>query len=197
MVVGLGNPGSEYANTRHNAGFWLADALAHSWRLPRFRKSGRALSTSGDTPAGPVYLMKPQTFMNDSGLALSGLRAPEAGAPLDDLLVLVDDFALPAGSFRIRGAGSAGGHNGLKSVEQRIGTRAYARLRIGIGPLPRGMDGWHDFVLDAPGREERRLIDELLPAMCEAVECWMQEGTDKAMARFNRKTAPPEPGDEA
>ncbi len=139
--------------------------------------------------------MKPQTFMNDSGLALEGLRANEPGAPLDDLLVLVDDFALPVGSFRIRGAGSAGGHNGLKSVEQRIGTRAYARLRIGIGPLPRGMDGWHDFVLDRPDKKERRIIEELLPAMCEAVECWMAEGTERAMAKYNRKTTLPEPGD--
>ena len=135
--------------------------------------------------------------MNDSGLALEGLRAAEPGAPLDDLLVLVDDFALPVGSFRIRGAGSAGGHNGLKSVEQRIGTRSYARLRIGIGPLPRGMDGWHDFVLDRPDQEERRIIAELLPVMCEAVECWMAEGTETAMARFNRKTALPEPDDPA
>jgi PTH1 family peptidyl-tRNA hydrolase len=194
--VGLGNPGPEYADTRHNVGFWLADALASRWKLPRFKRdggSGRALATSGQTPAGRVHLLKPQTFMNDSGRALEGLRSMEPGAPLDDLLVLVDDFALPVGSFRIRGAGSAGGHNGLKSIEQQLRTQAYARLRIGIGPLPRGMDGWRDFVLEVPQREERDAIRELLPAMCEAVECWMALGVEQAMAQFNRRTKSAEP----
>lgn len=139
--------------------------------------------------------MKPLTYMNESGLALRGLRATEPGAPLEHLLVLVDDFALPAGTFRIRGSGSAGGHNGLKSIEARIGTRHYARLRIGVGPLPRGLDGWRDFVLEEPTREERAVITELMPLMCEAVECWLEEGTERAMARYNRKAAaaPEEP----
>jgi PTH1 family peptidyl-tRNA hydrolase len=127
-------------------------------------------------------------MMNDSGRALSGLRVPEPGAPLEHLLILVDDFALPVGGFRIRAQGSAGGHNGLKSVEQQVGTRLYARLRIGVGPLPTGMEGWRDFVLEVPPREERAAIDELLPLMCEAVECWMEEGAEAAM-RFNRKPA--------
>jgi len=133
--------------------------------------------------------------MNDSGLALAGLRAPEPGAPLDHLLILVDDFALPAGTFRIRAAGSPGGHNGLKSVEQRLGTRTYARLRIGVGPVPRGADGWRDFVLEEPTAEERAAIADLMPEMCEAVECWMAEGTSHAMARYNRKSAPGAPPD--
>ncbi|MDO8666563.1 MAG: aminoacyl-tRNA hydrolase [Gemmatimonadales bacterium] len=189
-MVGLGNPGAEYADTRHNVGFWLADALATRWKLPRFRREGRSLATGGDPPNGPVHLLKPQTMMNDSGRALSGLRAPEAGAPLDDLLVLVDDFALPVGVFRIRSRGSAGGHNGLKSIEQQVNTQHYARLRIGIGPLPVGTNGHRDFVLEVPPRDERREIEELLPVMCEAVECWMDEGAEKAMARFNKKTKP-------
>jgi PTH1 family peptidyl-tRNA hydrolase len=187
--VGLGNPGPEYAATRHNVGFWLADVLAARWKLPRFKREGRALATGGRTPAGRVHLLKPQTFMNDSGRALDGLRADEPGAPVHDLLVLVDDFALPAGTFRIRARGSAGGHNGLRSVEEQLRTQAYARLRIGIGPLPRGRDGWHDFVLEAPPADERRLIEDLLPTMAEAVECWMALGTEKAMAQFNRKAA--------
>lgn len=185
--MGLGNPGPDYADTRHNVGFWLADALASRWKLPRFKRATRAIATSGDTPAGRVHLLKPQTFMNESGRALDGLRALEPGAPLPDLLVLVDDFALPVGSFRIRPTGSAGGHNGLRSIEQQLRTQAYARLRIGVGPLPRGLDGWHDFVLEVPPREEREAIQELLPLMCEAVECWMAEGADAAMARYNRR----------
>jgi PTH1 family peptidyl-tRNA hydrolase len=135
-----------------------------------------------------VHLLKPQTFMNDSGAALAGLRAPAPDEPLDDFLVLVDDFALPVGAFRLRAAGSAGGHQGLRSVERAVGTRRYARLRIGIGPLPRGLDGWSDFVLEPMPARERREVEALLPAMCEAVECWMTDGIEAAMARFNRKT---------
>lgn len=129
-------------------------------------------------------------MMNESGRALSGLRAPAPGAPLGDLLVLVDDFALPAGTFRIRAKGSAGGHNGLKSVESAIGTQHYARLRIGVGPAPPGPH--HDFVLEELPREERRIVEDLLPQMCEAVEVWMTEGVEPAMARFNRKVTPGE-----
>jgi PTH1 family peptidyl-tRNA hydrolase len=137
-------------------------------------------------------VLKPQTFMNNSGAALAGLRAPTADAPLDDLLVLVDDFALPVGAFRLRAQGSSGGHNGLKSIETALGTRRYARLRIGIGPLPRGMDGWHDFVLEPMPREERRAVEALMDGMAEAVECWMTEGIEAAMARYNRRTRPEE-----
>lgn len=131
-------------------------------------------------------------MMNDSGRALSGLRALEPGAPVDNLLVLVDDFALPVGAFRVRAKGSAGGHNGLRSIELELRTQHYARLRIGVGPLPRGMNGWRDFVLEVPPKGERREIEELLPAMGEAVECWMAEGPERAMARYNRKTTPTE-----
>lgn len=133
--------------------------------------------------------------MNDSGKALSGLAPAFAGAPVDDLLILVDDFALPAGSFRIRAGGSAGGHNGLKSVEDRLRTQQYARLRIGVGPLPAGLPGWRDFVLEAPEAGERDAIVALLPTMCEAVECWMAQGPERAMAQFNRKARPGEPDD--
>lgn len=135
--------------------------------------------------------------MNDSGKALSGLAPAFAGAPVDDLLILVDDFALPAGSFRVRASGSAGGHNGLKSVEDRLRTQQYARLRIGVGPLPRGLEGWRDFVLEAPEPAEREAIIALVPTMCEAVECWMAQGPERAMAQFNRKARPGEPDEES
>jgi PTH1 family peptidyl-tRNA hydrolase len=124
--------------------------------------------------------------MNRSGAALSGLRAAQSGEAIPDLLVLVDDFAIPTGTFRVRPVGSAGGHNGLRSVEEALGTQAYPRLRIGVGPAPEGLSH-RDYVLEAMGREERRVVEELLPVMCEAVECWMVEGIDKAMNRYNRK----------
>ena len=124
--------------------------------------------------------------MHDSGRALSGLRAATPDDALPDLLVLVDDFALPSGTFRLRGSGSAGGHNGLKSVEQALGTRHYPRLRIGVGPKPAGVDQ-ADFVLDDLPREDDRLFEELIGEMCEAVELWVAEGIDKAMARYNKR----------
>jgi PTH1 family peptidyl-tRNA hydrolase len=125
--------------------------------------------------------------MNLSGRALSGLRARTPEEPLTDLLVLVDDFAIPAGTFRLRPAGSAGGHNGLRSIESTVGTRLYPRLRIGVGPVPAGASH-HDFVLEPMPREDRILVDEALAAMMDAVECWMQDGIETAMNRFNRKT---------
>ena len=124
--------------------------------------------------------------MNNSGRALSGLRASGADQSFPDLLILVDDFAIPAGTIRLRPEGSAGGHNGLKSIEASLGTQQYSRLRIGVGPVPPGYTS-HDFVLEPMPGEERRLVVELLPEMCAAVECWMDEGIERAMARFNRK----------
>lgn len=138
-----------------------------------------------------MYLLKPQTMMNDSGAALRGLRAPEPGGPLDDLLVLVDDVALPSGTFRIRARGSAGGHNGLKSVEAAIGTQWYARLRVGVGPPPPlfAEDDLPDFVLAPLPPEEREAVVALLPVMGDAIECWMTDGVERAMALFNRRPA--------
>jgi len=137
-----------------------------------------------------VHVLKPQTFMNESGRALSGLRPPEPGGPIADLLVLVDEVALPVGFFRIRPRGSAGGHNGLKSVEAALGTREYARLRIGVGPQQE--DDLADHVLGPMPRDEHRVIEDLMPTMCEAVECWMAEGAERAMNRFNRRVPPEE-----
>ncbi len=130
-------------------------------------------------------------MMNDSGAALSGLRADAPEGPLDDLLILVDDVAIPAGTFRIRARGSAGGHNGLKSVEAMVGTRWFARLRIGVGPAPPlyDEDDLPDFVLSPLPAEEHAAVAALLPAMGEAVECWMAEGAERAMAQFNRRPA--------
>ena len=126
--------------------------------------------------------------MNASGQVLSGLRARSPDDVLPDLLVLVDDFAIPVGTFRLRASGSPGGHNGLRSIEQAVGTQHYARLRIGVGPVPEGMSH-HDFVLEPMPQGERRLVDDLLPMLVEAVECWLRDGIEAAMNRYNRKNA--------
>jgi PTH1 family peptidyl-tRNA hydrolase len=157
------------------------------WQLPRWAREGNARIARGRTPVGAVHLMKPLTYMNDSGRVLKGLRAAP-GESIPDLLILVDDFALNVGTFRLRAEGSAGGHNGLKSVEATLGTRAYARLRIGVGPKPAGVDQ-AAFVLDDLPREERTLVKEIMPVMCEAVECWAAQGIERAMALYNRKQA--------
>ena len=134
----------------------------------------------------PVRVLKPQTFMNRSGAVLAPLRAIETFDPAADLLVLVDDVDFDVGRFKLRGAGSAGGHNGLKSVEGTLRRQDYARLRIGVGPRPMGQDDLADFVLDRFTPEERATLDALLDPMAEAVECWLEEGIERAMNRFNR-----------
>jgi len=129
--------------------------------------------------------------MNRSGSALLPLPPVERFDPARDLLVLVDEAALPTGTFRLRARGSTGGHNGLKSVEAALQSREYARLRIGVGPPPEGLDDLADYVLASFEREELDLLDPLWPAMAEAVECWLAEGIEVAMQRFNRRETPP------
>jgi PTH1 family peptidyl-tRNA hydrolase len=184
--VGLGNPGPEYEGTRHNAGFLLADHLVSRWQLGRFRRGDRAREAEGAWEGVPVKVLKPQTYMNRSGAAIAPLRAVSEVDPSQHLLILVDDVALPVGRFRLRGAGSAGGHNGLKSIEGALQRQDYARLRIGVGPAPPDLDDLADFVLDEFTKEERQAIFELLDPMSEAVESWIQSGIEKAMNQFNR-----------
>jgi len=183
--VGLGNPGPEYQGTRHNAGFRLADYLASRWRFPPFRRIPAARQTFGVVGGQDVLLIKPQTFMNRSGAALAPLRALADFDPSQNLIVLVDDAAIPLGRFRLRGAGSAGGHNGLKSIEGALRRQDYARLRIGVGPVSPNLDDLADFVLDHFLPEEAAQLETLLPPMAEAVECWLTDGIETAMNRFN------------
>jgi len=173
-VVGLGNPGPEYAATRHNAGFLLADAVAAHWQLPPFRRAERARATEGSALGVPVRVLKPTTFMNRSGTALASLRAEPTFDPARDLLILVDDFQIPLGTFRFRTEGSAGGHNGLKSIEGALQSQQYARLRIGVGPLPEGIGDWAEYVLNPFEPEEREQVESLLPQLIEAVEKWLK-----------------------
>jgi peptidyl-tRNA hydrolase, PTH1 family len=173
-------------NTRHNAGFRLADHLAARWQLGAFRRGDRARAAQGAWHGLPVQVLKPQTYMNRSGAALTPFKSLPDFDPSRHLLILVDDVALPLGRFRLRGAGSAGGHNGLKSVEGVLQRQDYARLRIGIGPAPPEVDDLADFVLDEFSREEAAEITKLLDPMSEAVEVWLEHGIEKAMNQFNR-----------
>ena len=184
--MGLGNPGPEYEDTRHNAGFRLADRLVYRWQLGPFRRGDRTREVRGTWQGVPITVLKPQTYMNRSGAAITPLRSQPNFDPSQHLLVLVDDVALPVGRFRLRGAGSAGVHNGLKSVEGVLQRQDYARLRIGVGPAPPGLDDLADFVLDEFSAEERDAIAALLDPMSEAVESWLENGIEKAMNQFNR-----------
>ena len=174
-VVGLGNPGPEYAATRHNVGFWVADALVAHWGFPPFRRGERARVTEGQVDGTTVRLLKPTTMMNRSGAALAGLRADPAFTPATDLLVVVDDFNIPLGTWRLRDAGSAGGHNGLRSVEGALQSQQYARLRIGVGPVPDGVP-WEDFVLSPFEDGEREQVEALMPQLIAAVGEWLRKG---------------------
>lgn len=171
-VVGLGNPGPEYAATRHNAGFRVADALVARWGFPPFRRGERARVSTGERDGQPVRVLKPTTMMNRSGAALASLRAEPAFVPATDLLIMVDDFNIPTGTFRLRPSGSAGGHNGLKSIEAALQSQDYARLRVGIGPLPAG-EPWEDFVLAPFSAAEDDQLEQLMPQILDAVDAWV------------------------
>ena len=189
VIVGLGNPGREYAATRHNVGWWLIDHLADVWRFDGWKKDGDSHVANGTVAGTKVRLVKPQTFMNLSGQVLRPyLRRPFWSAA-KDLLVVVDEVQIPVGRFRIRSRGSAGGHNGLKSIEQAVGGRDYSRLRIGVGPSEerKGVYGDRaDFVLAPFARDEREDILALLPSLTATVETWLRDGVEKAMNLHNR-----------
>jgi peptidyl-tRNA hydrolase, PTH1 family len=184
IVLGLGNPGGEYASTRHNAGWWLLDRLASDWGFGRFRREGGAGVAAGERAGQPVLLVKPLTYMNRSGAVVGRLRGDRGFDVSRDLLVAVDDVALPPGRARFRPGGSAGGHNGLRSIESALATRDYARLRIGVGEKPPGWD-LADWVLTPPPPEEREAVMALMPRLSEGVDCWLEEGIEEAMNRFN------------
>jgi PTH1 family peptidyl-tRNA hydrolase len=146
--------------------------VAARWGLPPFRRAERARATEGVVAGVPVRVLKPTTMMNRSGAALASLRADPTFDPAADLLILVDDFNIPCGTFRLRSEGSAGGHNGLKSIEGALQSQRYARLRIGVGPLPAGAP-WEDYVLDNFTPAETEQLEALLPEMVDAVEKWL------------------------
>lgn len=185
VVAGLGNPGPEYEATRHNVGWWLVDRLGVEWGLGPFRRNGPALGAYGRVGKHDVLLLKPVTYMNRSGAALAPARTDPDVDLASDLLVVVDDVALDVGRVRMRPSGSAGGHNGLKSVEAALETREYARLRIGVGAAPEGVT-LTDWVLAPFDPPDEDAIMDLMPHLVDAVRTWMDEGIEAAMGRYNR-----------
>jgi PTH1 family peptidyl-tRNA hydrolase len=188
LIVGLGNPGREYEATRHNVGWWVVDHLADAWRFEGWRKDGQTLVTSGTVADQRVRLMKPLTYMNLSGSVLRPYLRKDGWSARTDLLIVVDEVALPVGRVRLRASGSAGGHNGLKSIEQALGHQEYARLRIGIRPEdPRRVGNLADFVLSPFGRDDRELTLALLPRVRDALEVWIRGDLTAAMNDLNRQ----------
>ena len=189
VILGLGNPGREYAATRHNVGWWLIDHLADVWHFDAWKKDGVSQVANGTVGGVKVRLMKPQTYMNLSGQALKNYVRRPFWSATKDLLVVVDEVQLPVGRSRIRARGSAGGHNGLKSVEQALGSQEYARLRIGVGPSEERKGVYKDladFVLAPFARDERDDVLALLPGLLATTETWLKEGVEKAMNLHNR-----------
>lgn len=182
IIVGLGNPGSEYADTRHNAGFWVVDSLAKMLGADVKQKKFGALFGQYEYKGKKLIFIKPQDYMNRSGQAV----ATAVGfykVPLEDILVISDDMALEAGRIRIRPGGSAGGQKGLADVIGKLGTDKFSRLRVGIGAS--GIIPGHSYVLARPSKEQIPLLEDAVERAGQAVLCWVEDGVEKAMCRFN------------
>lgn len=182
MIVGLGNPGKEYVGTRHNVGFDLIDALAAAHQIPVEQRVAKALAGHGPIAGQSVLLVKPQTFMNHSGEAVARLMRREQISE-DNLLVVTDDVHLPPGRIRLRAKGSSGGHNGLKSIATHLATQEWARLRLGVGAAPPGLQ--IDWVLARFNTADRKIVEEMRIVAMGAVELWLTDGIEAAMNRFN------------
>lgn len=188
IIIGLGNPGKQYTGTRHNAGFMVVELLSRRWglagkHLPKFN----AMGAEGNFQGEKVLLIQPLTFMNLSGQTVRAVMDYYKLTP-GDLLVVYDEAALPLGQIRYRGQGSAGGHNGLSSVIQHLGTQVFPRLRLGIGPIMGDMVG---FVLGRFNSQEESEKDIMIETAADAVECWLQKGGDEVMNRYNKRLDPP------
>jgi len=194
LIVGLGNPGNEYAGTRHNAGFLAIDRLAARaapGALPRSKFNG--LLIEGSLANERVLLLKPLGYMNRSGSPVAETLGFYKLDRQNDLLILVDDYALPLGQLRIRPTGSAGGHNGLTDIERALGSQDYPRLRIGIDPPAPGYDDPADWVLGRFTPEQTKLLDPALDRVAEAVALFVTMGTTAAMNKFNTREPPISP----
>jgi PTH1 family peptidyl-tRNA hydrolase len=202
VIVGLGNPGREYARTRHNAGFMAVDTLASrhaAGEVARSRFQGLAVETrlSGGGAEEKVLLLKPMSYMNRSGPSVAEALRFYRLSPEEDLLVLVDEVNLDAGKMKVNPKGSDGGHNGLADVQRCLGTERYARCRVGIGP--RGVIPQKDYVLGRFTEAQLEAVGPVIARAADAAEVWALEGIDAAMNRFNerrRREAEPAPGDE-
>jgi PTH1 family peptidyl-tRNA hydrolase len=185
VIVGLGNPGKEYERTRHNVGWWVVDHLADVWRLDGWKKDGEARVANGTVNGVKVRLVKPQTYMNLSGQVLRPYLRRPFWAAANDLMVVVDEVQLPVGRYRFRAKGSAGGHNGLKSIEAHLKTQEYPRLRIGVGSEHPIKGDLADFVLGEFGKAEAGAVRDLLPTLTNALEVWLKQGIGQTMNQFS------------
>ena len=196
LIVGLGNPGPEYAFTPHNAGFLAIDRIAEICDVQIANRRGRALTVRTKLVGHDVLLAKPETFMNLSGLSVAALL-DELELGVEDLIVLYDELAIPLGTIRIRERGSAAGHNGVKSISGVLGTEEWTRIRIGIGRAPTETggivkSGGKDFLLAPMRKQMLKELDESLDQAVRAVEAVLTKGVNAAMNEFNRKVELPE-----
>ena len=187
MIAGLGNPGYEYHLTPHNLGFMAVDRLAGECGLELEHREAQALTAAARLEGLDVLLAKPQTYMNLSGMAVARLVA-KYGLDVGDLIVLVDDAALPLGSIRIRPRGSAGGHNGLRSIIGALGSDHFVRVRMGVSP-EQPVEDMVSYVLGRFREADLETVAEMLSQACEAVHVILREGSQKAMNRFNRRVS--------
>jgi PTH1 family peptidyl-tRNA hydrolase len=184
ILLCLGNPGEKYENTRHNVGFLVADEVAERQHAPIQRLKFKALTNILTISGEKVLVMKPVTYMNLSGEAVKP-AADFYKIPPDHVLVVSDDTALPVGKLRIRKGGSAGGHNGLKSIIQHLGTDQFPRIRVGVGEKPHPDYDLADWVLGKFQGEDKKAIDAAVMRAADAVACILQDGVDKGMNKFN------------
>lgn len=184
LIVGLGNPGQAYVETRHNAGYWIVEALAVEAGL-KFRRHGEASTAQGRVAGHVVTLVKPQAYMNRSGPIVVALVG-DLALDLSEVIVVHDDLDLDPGRLRIKSRGGGGGHNGVLSIIDALGSDRFARLKIGVGRPPAGEDP-ADYVLAPMSSRERTVLDEAAQQAVQALECWIAEGLVTAMNRFNVK----------
>lgn len=184
IIAGLGNPGSEYEHTRHNTGFEVIDELVKKYGIVMDFAKHKAICGRGVIEGEKVMLMKPQTYMNSSGEAIADAVNFYKAYPEDELIVIYDDVDLPSGRIRIRESGSAGGHNGMKDIIEKLGTDTFTRLRVGVGAKPEQWD-LADWVLSRFSEDERTLMKEARRKAAEAVGTIIKSGAEYAMSRYN------------
>lgn len=187
IIVGLGNPGNEYAKTRHNVGFMLVDALAEHLNINLWKDKFNAQIAEGRIGTEKILLVKPQTYMNNSGEAVGPLMRWYKVTP-ENIIVAHDDMDIPAGTIRIRKKGSSGGHNGIKSLIAHLGSENFPRVRLGVG---RPLSGWSvaNHVLAPFPQEDKTAVDEAIKYLIPAVECIVNDSVDMAMNKYNPKKA--------
>lgn len=185
LIAGLGNPDLKYAATRHNVGFEAVACLLEAYHIKGEKKKFHALLAQGDIEGIPCLFCRPQTYMNNSGVAVREIM-DFYKISVSDLIVIYDDISIPLGALRLRGGGSAGGHNGMKSIIAHVGSQDFPRVRIGVGEKPPGWD-LADYVLSNFSKDEIPVIGETIRQAAQAAACIVSQGLDRAMNRFNLK----------